>query len=84
VALFRVLLVVQIFLWSVCVLTVFAGGLLFVVRLVQTEDIAARASIGGLYAAFAIAAYVVARAGEKVAQLILVHAERSDEVERRA
>ena len=72
----RVLAIVQGVLWGTCVLVILFGGLVFTwarLRATSTSDEAASATV---FSMFFIGAYVVARAGEKISQLLLAHVER--------
>jgi hypothetical protein len=72
----RMLALVQGVLWGTCVLVILFGGLVFTwarLRATSTAEEAASATVFGM---FFIGAYVVARAGEKISQLLLAHVER--------
>lgn len=62
---------VQGILWGVCVLVVLLGGLLLTITIIRTKDTQQEAAAGATYAALFLGAYIVARAGEKLSQLLL-------------
>ena len=66
----------QILLWSMCVLVVLAGVVLFTRAFLIAEDPSAEAAAAAVFATFFIAAYVLARSGEKLARLLLGRARR--------
>jgi hypothetical protein len=71
VSLRSVLRTTQIMLWSMCVLVVLAGVVLFTRAFLIAEDSSEEAAAAAVFAAFFIAAYVLARSGEKLARLLL-------------
>lgn len=66
----------QLILWGICIATVFLGGILFAVELVNAESPAEETSAAVTFFTFFAAAYVIARAGERVAYLVQLHFER--------
>jgi hypothetical protein len=66
----------QVLLWGICIATVFLGGILFAVELANAENAAEEAAAAVTFATFMIAAYIIARAGERVAYLVQVYFER--------
>jgi hypothetical protein len=66
----------QIILWTTCVLVVLVGVVLFTRAFLTAETPAEEAAAGAVYAAFFVAAYVLARCGEKVSQLLLARTRR--------
>jgi hypothetical protein len=66
----------QLVLWSICIAVVFLGGLLFTAALMRAEDAAEEAAAGAVFASFFVAAYIIARAGERIAALLQAHFER--------
>jgi hypothetical protein len=66
----------QIILWTVCVLVVLAGLILFTRAFLTAQDPAAEAAAGAVFSTFFIAAYVLARCGEKLSRLLLSYARR--------
>lgn len=66
----------QIMLWSMCVLVVLAGVVLFTRAFLIAEDPAEEAAAAAVFATFFIAAYVLARSGEKLARLLLSRSRR--------
>jgi hypothetical protein len=55
---------------------VFLGGILFAVELVSAENAAEETAAAVTFATFFAAAYILARAGERVAYLVQIHFER--------
>ncbi len=66
----------QIILWTTCVLVVLVGVVLFTRAFLSAKDPGEEAAAGAVYAAFFVAAYVLARCGEKVGQLLLARTRR--------
>lgn len=66
----------QVILWAICIAIVFFGGLLFTRAFVTAETAADEAAAAAVFSTFFIAAYVVARAGERVAALLQAYFER--------
>ncbi len=66
----------QIILWTTCVLVVLVGVVLFTRAFRNAETPGEEAAAGAVYAAFFVAAYVLARCGEKVGQLLLARTRR--------
>jgi hypothetical protein len=60
----------QIALWAMCSLTVFVGGLLFLVACIRAEAPYEEASAAAVYGMFALGAYVLARTGERLSALL--------------
>jgi hypothetical protein len=71
-----VLRATQIILWTMCVLVVLAGLILFTRAFLTAQDAAAEAAAGAVFSTFFIAAYVLARCGEKLSRLLLAYARR--------
>jgi len=63
--------VTQTVLWTTCVLVVMVGVVLFTRAFLQAETPAEEAAAGAVFSTFFIAAYVLARSGEKLAQLLV-------------
>jgi hypothetical protein len=63
----------QVILWGLCTLTVFVGGLLFLAALIRAKAPYEEASAAAVYGMFAVGAYVLARAGERLAALLLYY-----------
>jgi hypothetical protein len=61
----------QIMLWSMCVLVVLAGIVLFTRAFLIAKDPAEEAAAGAVFATFFLGAYVLARCGEKLSRLLL-------------
>ena len=61
----------QTVLWTTCVLVVLVGVVLFTRAFLQAETPGEEAAAGAVYSTFFIAAYVLARSGEKLAQLLV-------------
>ena len=66
----------QILLWSMCVLVVLAGVVLFTRAFLIADHPSAETAAAAVFATFFIAAYVLARSGEKLARLLLARARR--------
>ena len=66
----------QMLLWGICIAVVFVGGLLFARALGEAVSAIDRAAAAGIFSTFFIGAYVVARAGERVAALVQAYFER--------
>jgi hypothetical protein len=67
----------QIILWGICVAIVLFGGVLFARALLRAQNATEEMAAGATYSTFFIGAYVVARAGERVAALLQAHFNRS-------
>lgn len=67
----------QLILWAVCVAIVLFGGILFARALLRAQSADEEIAAGAIYSTFFIGAYVVARAGERVAALVQAHFNRS-------
>jgi len=61
---------IQALLWIACSFVVLVGGVLLTRAMLKSQDSAELAAEGATYAAFFIGAYIVARAGEKLADLL--------------
>lgn len=61
---------IQGILWGVCVLVVLLGGVLLMVTIVRTNDAQQEAAAGVTFAALSLGAYILARAGERILQLV--------------
>lgn len=72
----RQLRIVQMFLWSLCVLAVLLGVVLFTRAFLNSHNPNDEASAALVSSAFCLAAYVLARAGEKLSRLLLLRARR--------
>jgi len=66
----------QIVLWSMCVLVVLAGVVLFTRSFLVARSPEEEAAAAAVFATFFIAAYVLARSGEKLARQLLARARR--------
>ncbi len=66
----------QVLLWSICVAVLFVGGLLFTRTLFKAESAMEETAAATVFATFFFAAYLVARAGERVAALVQVYFDR--------
>jgi hypothetical protein len=66
----------QIVLWSMCVLVVLAGVVLFTRAFLVARSPEEEAAAAAVFATFFIAAYVLARSGEKLARQLLARARR--------
>jgi GYF domain 2 len=66
----------QAILWTLCVLVVLAGMILFTRAFLRAENASQEASAGAVYSTFFIAAYVLARSGEKLSRLLLAISRR--------
>jgi hypothetical protein len=66
----------QIILWTICVLVVLAGVILFTRAFLSTKDPGEQAAAGAIFSTFFIAAYVLARTGEKLSRLLLTGSRR--------
>lgn len=65
-----------IILWTMCVLVVLAGMILFTRAFLTAKDATEEAAAGAVFSTFFIAAYVLARCGEKLSRLLLAYARR--------
>jgi len=72
----KVLLLVQLTLWGACVLVVLLGGVALARALANAKNAIDEAAAGAIFSTFFLGAYVVARAGEKICQLIVRRGER--------
>ena len=66
----------QIILWTICVLVVLAGVILFTRAFLSTNEPSEQAAAGAIFSTVFIAAYVLARTGEKLSRLLLSAARR--------
>ena len=66
----------QIILWTICVLVVLAGVILFTRAFLDTDEPSEQAAAGAIFSTFFIAAYVLARTGEKLSRLLLAASRR--------
>jgi hypothetical protein len=66
----------QTVLWTVCVLVVLSGLVLFTRAFLNAKDAGQEAAAAAVFSTFFIAAYVLARAGEKLARLLLARSRR--------
>lgn len=66
----------QIMLWGMCVLVVLVGVVLFTRAFLIAGNPSEEAAAAAVFATFFIAAYVLARSGEKLARLLLARARR--------
>jgi hypothetical protein len=66
----------QTILWTLCVLVVLIGVVLFTRAFLQAESPDREATAAAVFATFLLAAYVLARAGEKLSRLLLGIARR--------
>ena len=65
------LVMMQGLLWGMCILTVLIGAVLFSRAWMRAAGPAEELAAGALYSTFFIGAYVIARCGEKLSNLIL-------------
>jgi hypothetical protein len=72
----KILSLVQGLLWGTCVLVILLGGLVFTWARFRAKNAGEEAASATIFSMFFIGAYVVARAGEKISQLVLAHVER--------
>ncbi|MCA9268967.1 MAG: DUF4339 domain-containing protein [Planctomycetales bacterium] len=63
-------LFVQTFAWASCLLVLVVGGVVFVVALVTTGDPMQRLAASGMYAAFVLASYTLARTTERICSVL--------------
>lgn len=66
----------QTILWTTCVLVVLAGLVLFTRAFLKASDANQEAAAAAVFATFFLAAYVLARAGEKLSRLLLARSRR--------
>jgi hypothetical protein len=66
----------QLMLWTLCVLVVLVGVVLFTRTFLASDDPSRVAAAAAVFATFFIAAYVLARSGEKLSRLLLTRARR--------
>ncbi len=66
----------QFILWTTCVLVVLVGVVLFTRAFLRAENAGEEAAAGAVFSAFFVAAYVLARCGEKVSQLLVARTAR--------
>jgi hypothetical protein len=66
----------QLILWTTCVLVVLVGVVLFTRAFLHAENDSEEAAAGAVFSAFFVAAYVLARCGEKVSQLLVERTSR--------
>lgn len=66
----------QAVLWAMCVLVVLVGIVLFTRAFLRAETATEEAAAGVVFCTFFIAAYVLARAGEKLSRLLLSYGRR--------
>jgi hypothetical protein len=71
-----VVVAVQLLLWGTCVLIVLVGALLFTRAFLAARDAVEEASAAAVFSTFLIAAYVLARCGEKLSRLLITLARR--------
>ena len=64
------LFAVQATLWGICVLVILVGTVMYTIAFRQAETAMDEAAAGATFSTFFIGAYVIARAGEKVAHLV--------------
>lgn len=74
----RLVSTAQTALWFMCVFVVLLGVVLFTRAFTNAKDANEEAAAGALYSTFFIAAYVLARCGEKLSQVLLSHGRRRD------
>jgi hypothetical protein len=63
-------LFLQTFTWVSCLLVILAGGGVYVTALVMTHDAPKRLAASGMYAAFVLAAYVLAHTTERICRVL--------------
>ena len=66
----------QTILWTTCVLVVLAGLVLFTRAFLKAGEAGEEAAAAAVFATFFLAAYVLARAGEKLSRLLLARSRR--------
>ncbi|MEX0677246.1 MAG: DUF4339 domain-containing protein [Pirellulales bacterium] len=66
----------QFMLWSMCVLVVLVGVVLFTRAFLVADEPSEEAAAAAVFTTFFIGAYVLARSGEKLARLLLAAARR--------
>ena len=77
----RTLWKVQVALWTVCILTVLASSVVFARAWLRAQTPEEKVAAGVLFAVFFVGPYVIARSGEKVADLMVMwsaHAKDKD------
>ena len=65
-----VLALFQGLLWGICALIVFLGGISFTLDYLRARGEAQQAATAAVFTTYFVGAYVIARAGEKIAQLL--------------
>jgi hypothetical protein len=71
VSLAGILRITQLLLWTTCVFVVLVGMVLFTRAFLVAESAADEAAAAAVFATFFIGAYVLARCGEKLAEILL-------------
>jgi hypothetical protein len=66
----------QVTLWTVCVLVVLGGAVLFTRAFLAAQDASQETAAGAVFSTFFIGAYVLARAGDKLSRMLLAAARR--------
>jgi hypothetical protein len=66
----------QVVLWALCIAIVFLGGLFCTRAFINAENSMDEAAAAAVFSTFFIGAYVVARAGERIAMLLQTYFER--------
>ena len=66
----------QMVLWGMCVLVVLVGVVLFTRAFLVAKDASEQAAAGAVFSTFFVAAYVLARCGEKMCRLLVQIAQR--------
>ncbi len=66
----------QLILWTTCVLVVLVGVVLITRAFIRAENANEEVAAGAVFGAFFVAAYVLARCGEKVSHLLLARTRR--------
>ena len=78
----RTLWKVQVALWTVCVTTVLASSVVFARAWLRAKTPEEQVATGVLFAVFFVGPYVIARSGEKVADLMLMWSAHSKDKDR--
>lgn len=66
----------QVTLWTVCVLVVLVGAVLFTRAFLNARDASEEAAAGAIFSTFFIGAYVLARSGDKLSRLLIAVSRR--------
>ena len=66
----------QVALWTVCVLVVLVGAVLFTRAFLAAASASEEAAAGAVFTTFFVGAYVLARAGDRLSRILLAAARR--------